>query len=322
MSDSAEWDRLLEEYQRVQIGTLWITLVLSVCKNIVHRYRIEVFNNGLQWDDSSISDLAHDVILNRLLAGGQIEYIVGSARNSNSARGLVGSHVKQVLAQRAAPTQRDNVAGRLFELFAQNGEPITTGDGTGYRPPGSDWRPLEPPDSAISKAARIISELPRLPNRGTDRLSPLFTTEALEGCLGDLWDAVSCPITLNLLRRILTRALTGLEPALFQLDGQSDELSMDGLSAEEDVLVRELADQLIEILTAEQREILVNIEHLTDAKLAAVLGVSRPTALKRRHLTRDAISGFFNQPGFEDLSADMKGAVLLRAQNLLGGAPA
>ena len=118
MTDIQEWEDLLNEYERTRIGPLWISLVISVCRAIVPRYRPEVFNHGLPWDESAIGDLAHDVVLDRLHGSGQIDYIISSARSTNSARGLVGLHVKQVLAQRAAPTQRDNVARRLFKLFA------------------------------------------------------------------------------------------------------------------------------------------------------------------------------------------------------------
>jgi hypothetical protein len=324
MTDVQEWEILLKEYQRVRIGPLWIGLVISVCRAIVPRYSPAVFNHGLPWDDSAIGDLAHDVILDRLHGSGQIDYIIASAKCTSSARGLVGLHVKQVLAQRAAPTQRDNVARRLFKLIANSGEPVKTVDGVGYRPVGSYWEPREASDSTLAVAARFISELPRLPNRGTDRFSPLFTTKVLRGVIPSLWDALGCPITLNLLRRVVGRALTGLEPALFHMDVVDEDHPnlVGGLSAEEELLVKELAEQLVGILTAEQREILVNIEHLKDDQLAALLGVSRPTALKRRHLTRDAIVDFFDKTGLQNPSAELKGAILLRAQNLLGGAPA
>jgi hypothetical protein len=319
VADPSEWDLLIAEYQRVQVGTLWISLVVEVCENIVRRYRPDVYNHGLEWDGSAIDELAQDVILERLLVSGQIDYIVAAAGNTQSARGLVGMHVKQVLSQRVIPNQRDNVAERLFPLIAEAGEAISTGDGIGYRPEGTEWPAREANSSEIARAVRKISELPRLPNRGSDRLSPLFTTESLKEAVPGLMEALGCPVTLNLLRTVLGKALTGLSPALFQLDERVDLPDISGLSVEEAVIVDDLADRLIDGLTAEQREILVNIEHLTDAELAALLGVSRPTALKRRHGTRDAIGTFFSQPGLNDLSDDLKGAVLLRTQDMLGG---
>jgi hypothetical protein len=273
----------------------------------------------LAWDESAIYDLAQDVIVERLLGDGQIDYIVASASTLGGARGLVGKHVKQVLAHRVIPNQRDNVASRLYALFEQRGEPVETGDGIGCAPPGSGWSPAEPTSQALASAERIVANLPRLPNRGTDRLSPLFTARVLESVIEPLWSELRVPVTLNLLRRILEGALTGISPTLFEHDEEIEQFGIDGLSTEEMVLVNDLADRLVTTLTSEQRHILANAGILTDSELAATLGVSRPTALKRRHETRDVITQYFGQPGLEDLGGHLQEAVLLKALTLLGG---
>jgi hypothetical protein len=313
--DEDHWEALCVEYDRLRIGPRWLELILDVCWKIAPHYAIRIYNYGLTWDESSISDLAQDVVVKRLLGDAQIDFIVAEASTVSAARGLIGYHVKQVLCHRVIPNQRDNVADRLHSLFEQRGESVATFEGVGYRPDGSAWSPVEPTDEAMTGAVRIIGGLPRLPNRGTDRVSPLFTTKALKSAVGPLWDVLKVPVTLNLLRRILDRALTGMSPVLFQLNEEWDPPEIASLSTEETVLVNDLAQGLVAMLTPEQREILVNVEILTDEELAAILGVSRPTALKRRHQMRE----LFGQPGLEDLSYDLRGAVLVRAQALLGG---
>jgi len=325
-TDDDRWKDLCAEYRKPdrngnpsRIGRGWLDLIFDVCSKIAPNYPPDVYNHGLVWDQSAIWDLVQDVVLKRLLGDAQIDYIVASVSTLSAARGLIGKHVRQVLAHRVIPNQRDNVAGRLYSLFEQRGESVKTGDGVGWLPPGSGWGPADPTDEAMGGAVGIIGSLPRLPNRGIDRLSPLFTTAVLESAVEPLWSALGVPVTLNLLRRILEQALTGMTPVLFQLGEDIDRLEISGLSTEEMVLVDDLAKGLVTALTAEQRQILVNVQILTDAELAATLGVSRPTALKRRHETRDLIAEYFNQQGVEDLSDQLQGAVLIRAQTLLGG---
>lgn len=314
------WDELCREYDDVRpLGRLWLDLTVEVCTRVAYRYPPAIYNNRLSWDESAIDDLAQDVVLNRLIGDHQIDYIVATASSVQAARGLIGMHVKQVLAQRAAPNQRENVAVRLYSVLKVRGEAVHTPNGDAIRPVGSNWPPSDLSASALAKAVRVIERLPRLPNRGVERLSPLYTTEVLEGAAEPLWEACRVPLSLESLRRILDQTLTGLIPVLFQLHEGFDTPSVTDLTAEERVLVDELAERLVKVLNDEQREILVNIAIMTDAELAKLLGVSRPTALKRRHRTRDLVSDFFGHPELTDLTNHQRGAVLIRAQTLLGG---
>lgn len=313
------WDDLCREYGRERLGALWLDVIARVCANIAYKYAPAVYNNRLAWDESSVDDLVQDVVLNRLIGDDQIDYIVATASTVQAASGLIGMHVKQVLAQRAAPNQRENVASRLVSILEERGERVSTPHGDAFRPPASNWPPGDLSAAAVNRAARIIRGLPRLPNRGTERLSPLYTTEVLNGVADPLWEACRVPLSLDFVRKILDRALTGLIPVLFPLDESFDTPAMAGLTAEDAVVVDDLAGRLVEALNDEQREILVSIEFMTDTELASRLGVSRPTALKRRHLTRDLVGDFFSQRDLRDLTNHQRGAVLIRAQSLLGG---
>jgi len=318
-SGDKTWDALCAEYERSRtIGPHWVDLVLDVCAKIAPKYPPSIYNSGIAWDMSSVKDLAQDVIVDRLLGAGQIHYIMASASGIAGARGLLTRHIKQVLVQRVIPNQRDNVADRLFPLFEKAGEAVPGGEGMAYRPVGSAWPPADPSDEAIKSAVKVVRTMPRLPNRGTDRLSPLFTTEVLEVAVGPLWEALNVPVTKRTLLRVLDLALTGMAPVFFYLDEDVELPQRGGLSVEEEVMVNDLAIGLVEKLTPEQREILVNIEMMTDSELAVRLGVSRPTALKRRHALRDLLGGFFAQDAVQDLSDGIKGAVLVRAQLELG----
>jgi hypothetical protein len=325
-TDDDRWAGLCAEHERERIGTSWLELIFNVCSAIARRYPPDVYNVGLPWDESSLYDLAQDVIVDRLLGEGQIDYIVASASTLSGARGLIGKHVKQVLAHRVIPNQRDNVASRLYQLFERWGKPVQTVDGVGFAPTGSSWSPVEPTDRAVASAVRIFRNLPRLPNRGTDRLSPLFTTEVLESVVEPLWSVLNVPVTLNTLGRILESAFTGIAPTLFEHEVEIDEFKSLELSPEEMVITEELAKRtddlarrLVTILTAEQRHILVNAGIMTGEELAAVLGVSRPTALKRRDETREVIAQYFGQPGVDDPSGDLQDVVIRKALDLLGG---
>lgn len=282
MSDR-RWDDLVAEHRAHRVGLLWLELVHSVTSRICRRYPGRVYGaSSTAWSEDDIDDLVQEVVLHRLLVDGQIEYIVSSAASVNSARGIIGMHVKQALAGRVVPTQADRVAERLWKAFQRAGEEIPSAGEVTVRPVGTEWTvPIGP--YPVGTAVNVLSHLPRLPNRGEERLSPVFTKGTLEEAVQLIWHEAPIPVSLRIVREICERALTALVPTLFQLDeAMSTRLQAAELSPEEDVVLRDTVETLLQSLDPQQREIVASIGVTSDAELARRLGVSRPTVIKRR----------------------------------------
>jgi DNA-directed RNA polymerase specialized sigma24 family protein len=108
--------------------------------------------------------------------------------------------------------------------------------------------------------------------------------------------------------------LTALIPALFQLDeGLSGALQTLDLSPEEETLVRDAVSSLLDLLNPEQREIVASVGLLKDAELADLLGVSRPTVIKRRQEVSALVVS-----ALEGLEQSLKDLVVLELRDALG----
>ena len=309
-----EWDALCSEHQQWRLGKLWLGLIRHVTRSVCVRYPGREYGaSSPSWSEDDVDDLVSEVVLNRLLEQGQIEYIVSASASVGSARGLIGMHVKQVLAGRRVPTQADRVADRLWSAFQRSGEVVDGGQEVTVRPSGSEW-PAESGPYPVGEAVRILSGLPRLPNRGVDRASPVYSSDTLDSAVRLIWESIPIPVTRTTVREICHQALTALIPALFQLDeGLSGALQTLDLSPEEETLVRDAVSSLLDLLNPEQREIVASVGLLKDAELADLLGVSRPTVIKRRQEVSALVVS-----ALEGLEQSLKDLVVLELRDALG----
>ena len=311
---TSQWEALKSEHLQVRLGRLWLGLVRSVAKGICARYPGREYGAvSPSWGEDDVDDLVSEVVLKRLLEQGQIEYIVAASTSVDAARGLVGMHVKQVLASRRVPTQADRVADRLWVAFQQSGEALAGGQEPMVRPIGSQWT-VGPDPYPIEHAVRILSGLPRLPNRGVDRASPVFSSDTLDMGVRLIWEAIPVPVTRTDVRNFCQKTLTALIPTLFELDeGLSEAPQAFDLTPEEEALVRDTVARLLDLLSWEQREIVAGAGVLKDAELAALIGVSRPTVIKRRQEISAILVG-----ALEGLEQSLKDLVVLRLRDALG----
>ena len=107
---------LRREYAAVRIGPIIWDLVLELTGNVARRYPPGVYNDGAPWSDDSVEDLAQQVVLDRLLAEGQLEYLFDQATSLESWRRLLSFQVRRTLTHRRRKTVVDRLLARVRKL--------------------------------------------------------------------------------------------------------------------------------------------------------------------------------------------------------------
>jgi hypothetical protein len=292
MTSRVTWEDLLKEYSEDGgPGQLWRLEVERIC-----RYRIRQKQNLMlpaelfgfvDWDSE---DLAQTVITERLLARGQAQYIVDTVDNIEYARKLISNEVAYTLEDRRVPNQVDNVWLNLEPKLKEAGwRNTTSGLGGGF----------EGEDAQVREIARKILNLKRLRNQGQQRLSPLFSGATLMGFAETIvrdHPGASAFVIQKALRTALSRisprvsmeAVGSTQEEFGAVAGVGALQWADNLDASEGI--SEHARRIIEVLGAEGSEISFLIASgATQNEIAGVLGVSRPTAIKRIAQTQELL---------------------------------
>ena len=292
MTSKVTWEDLRVEFEDSGgPGQLWRVEIKRICQYRIKqktnlRLPAELFG-FVDWD---ADDLAQTVITERLLARGQARFIVDTVENIDHARKLLSNEVSFTLEDRRVPNQVDNVMSNLEpRLRAAGWSP----DGKG---PGNN---SEEDSRKIKEIARQILNLKRLRNRGQQRLSPLFAGETLAGFAEQIvkeHPQVSAYVIQMALRTALAKisprmsmeAVGGTEKEFEEVAGSGTLGWVDSLDLSEGLSAH--AQRVLEVLEQEGSEIVFQIASgATQSEIAAVLGVSRPTAVKRIEQTQELL---------------------------------
>ncbi|KEF96709.1 MULTISPECIES: helix-turn-helix transcriptional regulator [Mycobacterium] len=266
---------LIEEFERRGIGPFWLQEIQTAASRVARRYSPSVYARTATWDDDSVNDLVQDVV-ERMMTKGQAEYICDVANDFGHARALIYRQVRITLIDRRQRTAVDNLFDRAVERLA---EPPFEQVKTKPR----SWRIADCILEATPYTRRLtasLAALPRLPGNGTERASPIWTTETLTGALILICNAVS-EIQEFDLRKILDESLTVFATAEVVSDEAGSADSSGELDPSDLIMANELTERLDEALTHEEAAVLAG-KWIGDADgdIARRLGVSRPTAAK------------------------------------------
>lgn len=273
--DTGDLEILIEEYERRGVGPRWLQEIQTAASRVVRKYSPSVYARSAAWDDEAANDLVQDVV-ERILTKGQAEYICDVANDFGHARALIYRQVRMTLIDRRQRTAVDNLFDRAVERL---GEPPF--EQVKKKP--RSWRIAGHSLEATPYTRRLnaaLAGLPRLPGNGTERASPIWTTDTLTDALVLICNAV-CEVEELDLRKILDESLTVFATA----EVVSDEAGSDDRSGELDpsdlVMANELIHRLDAALTNEESTVLAGkwIGD-SDGDIARRLGVSRPTAAK------------------------------------------
>ena len=273
------FSKLQAEFNDSLIGEGIYEIVRELSGMIARKYPESIYNGGLSWDSQSIDDICQEVVLNQLLGQKQIHYIFDSATTIESVRRLLTGQIKRALSARRKKSPIDRLLKRISDLskdglveFVEAGVPF-------YRLAGSqnEYQPLGA--SEVNGCVRAIAPIPRLDSRlDTGRESMIYTPDRLKMVMETLFRTVRA-VTEKDLRSILEVLLTPWAPAsLVPVEKESIPSGYDVEDSIEEEQMATDAHLLVRSFTHAQRLVLVlKSQNISDALVAAEVGVSRPT---------------------------------------------
>jgi DNA-binding CsgD family transcriptional regulator len=269
-------EALLTEHASERLGPLWLAEITKAA-SIAKRYNPRIYAQSSVWDEGALSDVVQDVV-ERMLVKSQVEYICDVANDFGHARALVYRQVKMTLADRRQRTSVDNLFDRAKERLAEPPFEVTSAKPPTWGLAGSDAVPKESPQ----RLATALAALPRLPGRGKDRASAVWTKETLEDALLLICRTVGTVAEADL-RKILDDALTVFATSEVVTDDAGLEGRADELDPADLAVASEALDRLTASLTREEAAVLAGkwIGD-SDGDIAARLSISRPTVAKHK----------------------------------------
>lgn len=286
MTPEAEFQALRAEYESPQrFGELLFAEVANVCRWVSARYPPSIYADpNTSWTPDALDDLVQDVVVGSLLSDGQLDYSMSEANDLQHFRALLARQVRHTLAKRRKRTVVDNLLRRAqvlldappFQRVASNPARYALEDGS--------WEDRPPNDDELHRAALAVHAVPRLRHRSGERAPAVYTEAALRAVLLGTLRATSTSVSISDFGKIFEKLLTAWLPtSLGEVDEESA-VDEHGLTPAQEHEVGEIVDRVVATLTSEDRRILAQkLAGVSDSEVAAQLGVSRPTAIKRKN---------------------------------------
>lgn len=222
--------QLLEEARSpLRIHPRWWNLCYWTLKRFTKNWPMFQFGlvggiNEGYWDPEAIHDLTIELVFEKLLNKGQLDYIVGLVDVKVSAAkpgskyaspdghfGLVVNHIKQQITDLLDALRIDTLTANLLDriekdvLLVKGISLPTSNDELGFS--------AHEKESEVAKrvlaAEKIIDKYPRYQNLGMERLSRLYETPDLTQMLDEIMESVA-PLSLKILEQAFERSVTGL----------------------------------------------------------------------------------------------------------------
>ena len=276
-------DELRDEYAREQIGACWLAELWRAVRVTTVRFDPVIYGRVAHWREGW-EDLLQEVVVDRLLREGQLQYIVHTAVDLDHARRLLISQVRRTLARRRDRTVIDNLLDRARDLLGPPGfEAVGSKSTPMYRLAGATAEVRTPSDGELRHAALGVCQLPRVPAAGGERAPRVYTTETLHQALHVVAESLPCTFGVRDLDRIFRQALTDFLPGALDICDEASAWQDRSLTPEEVVVVHDVTERIWTQLSVDDRMVLaMKLQDRSDGEIAMKLGVSRPTAASRK----------------------------------------
>jgi hypothetical protein len=281
------WEEVLAEYRSERIGPVVLKSVQQLCGQIARRYPPTIYASASAWHRSALQDLAQDVVVERLLGEGQLDYIMATARSLPEYERLVIQQIKRCLSRRRRRTIADNLIDRSQRILAET--PFQEVPGLSpirYRLEGEVPENRDPSASELRAVARVVRAVPRdVAGVQNQRAPRVYSNEALVAVLTGIARILESSFSVRDLDEIFRLLLTDLIPTdLEEGDIDQDVQSVAVGNPEEAAVLEDVVERLIGRLTDDQKVILrMKAADVSDAEVATAVGVSRPTLAARKH---------------------------------------
>lgn len=291
MSDS-QLDVLRAEATAARLGPLWLAEIRDACSDVSRRFDAATYGVAeSSWTAGELDDLVQDVTVEQLLRQGQLDYILDVADGITDVRRLLRHQVRRALVRRRRVTVIDRLLTRLSSVLNEEYELIPGVTPARFRPRGSELSAGQPTDEHLRRAAAAVRLLPMSAATG-DRAPTVFRSEVLGEVTARSFEQAGTSLSLSDFGRILSDALTSWVPVVLELNEELDVEAGDELDAE----LEQTAEMIINALSAADRLVVqMKLSGASDSDLASVLGVSRPTAAKRKVESFSALSGSWRE---------------------------
>jgi DNA-directed RNA polymerase specialized sigma24 family protein len=310
-----------DEHASVRVGHLILEEVRQSCRRLAKRsYPPRIYADAPTWHDEALEDLVQDVITDRLIKERQIEFMVDASSSLREFRTFLDRQVRITLAKRRERTVIDNLIDRSMRILREGAfEVALKGRQPAYRLTGTEPEQRDPTDEEIRSAAARVRPIPRGIGHGAERAPAVYRDEDLRTLLRVVFEDLPTVVRVRDLDRILRDVLTEWTVSVLvpYVDASANWAS-DVLALDEEQEVTEAVESLLADLDNDARTVLASkLAGLSDAELAQALGVSRPTAAKRKNSVNGAIA-----TSFGPLSGAARSEAMRRlGASLVGEAP-
>jgi hypothetical protein len=309
-------DELVQEANSSsRVGKAWLRIVESAVSSKV-RNRPPRDYGFQEWNQEAIDDVVQEVFERRILSKGGLEYILAEATTSDHAHAGIHRLVGLALADMREPNVLNNIFDNLKRRLISKGIALD-GSTTAETPAGF----VINEDKAEMTVSQIFLSQPRYPNRGTHRESAIFSPESFEEIVSRLITEVT-PLTANVIRVGLKRALTHLVSAEYYIDDARDfmEGADEGQSVDDEAVSqsKEFAMKVLSQLTPQSEKVFVALSYgvRSDTELAVALGLkARQTAKKWHDSMKDEL---FNSFESMEIPIEDQSEIVLAMRDLLG----
>ena len=279
------FSQLRQEYEREVIGPGVLREVHRASQARARKYPPTIYGLSSSWDKEAIEDLVQDVVVERLLGESQIDYLFDVAPNLSDWRALLDRQVGITLARRRLRTVVDNLLDRAKRALRKNDGVVTSkfSRRTVFMLRGSS-QPYQPlTDQQIRRIVEIVRVVPRLRPGRAERTPSLYRRRDFEILLRAVLQEAEGGVTVRDLGMIFEEVFTDWLPAILELEEEGSYSKSQ--SPEVAVEIQETAKQIIGKMTKEDAIIIHGrLAGLPDVEIACLLGISRPTFIKRRNI--------------------------------------
>ena len=274
---------LRDEYRSVRIGPKILDEVGRVVHGVIHRYDPQVYGRAASWEDA-YEDVVQSVVVDLLLGEGQLDYLMATAVELSDFDNLLTFQVKRYLARQRQRSVIDNLLDRAKQILQRH--PFeTTGSGRAarYSLRGSTREAREPTAEEVTRAARSLALVPRIPFAAQERAPTVYSAEGLAALLQTVAESLPTSFSLHDLARILELVLTDWVTGFLYNFVEAEGQLSGSLSPEEEMMAEEAANEILARCDAEHLLVLRRkLENMSDQAIAEELGVSRPTVHARK----------------------------------------
>ena len=287
---------LKREHESEVIGSLILEEVRLVARQIVKGYDPKIYGQAESWDDA-IDDLVQDVVVQRLIGEGQIDYAMLVSTDMDHFRRLVNKQTKRTLAGRRSRTVIDNLLSRLKSIA---GEPpwerVDTNGRWRYHPAADASVISDVDDVRLYAAARDVALIPRTKSRSDERAPIVYTTQSLEQLLLTVSSRIAGSVSVDMLDQILRKVLTSFLPSFLGASEEQDYSDAAVLGPDEQLACESAVADVLGRLDSTQRKVLrMKLAGISDGEVASTIGVSRPTAADRKNEAMSALGAVLQE---------------------------